>query len=231
MLAGTWSTNASGVLLDERHLQRACGAVEREAHRRAEAGTARWLHLRDSMRVPHEGRSSSAHGWQIVTPVRSLRAPIGVLYNEGEHGAPDGQQQISVAVFASLLGGLIELLREPAPLVGLPQAGARYGVVVRKAIALLNEEPTISSRKLAARLSVGYARLSQAFRVELQVSLPQYRNRLRLERFLGLVEHEGGNICNAASSAGFGSYAQFYRIFRQHLGVTPRQYLTGRAAV
>ena len=37
-------------------------------------------------------------------------------------------------------------------------------------------------------------------------------------------------IRDAASAAGFGSYAQFHRIFRQHLGVTPRDYLSSGAA-
>jgi transcriptional regulator GlxA family with amidase domain len=59
------------------------------------------------------------------------------------------------------------------------------------------------------------------------VSLVGYKNRLRLERFFTLVHPGGGNLLQAALDAGFGSYAQFHRVFRDLLGTTPREYLTG----
>jgi AraC-like DNA-binding protein len=238
VLRGTWGTGAKSELVDERHLQRAFGEVEREAHRRVEAGVGRWLQLRDAPQVSYEESGKAVllgHGWQVLTPLRSLRAPVGMLYNDAARSRTplDPIKQVRAAVFASLIGNLIEATREPAQLTrGLPQAGAKYGALVRKAIAALNEDPTISADRLAARLSVSSARLARAFRAELSLSLVQYRNRLRLERFFGLVEHRGGNFSDAAHTAGFGSYAQFHRIFRQHLGVTPREYLTnGRAPV
>jgi transcriptional regulator GlxA family with amidase domain len=33
-----------------------------------------------------------------------------------------------------------------------------------------------------------------------------------------------------AIEAGFGSYAQFYRVFREHYGQSPREYLSGDTA-
>ena len=60
------------------------------------------------------------------------------------------------------------------------------------------------------------------------VSLVEYKNRLRIERFLTLVAPGGGNLMQAALDAGFGSYAQFHRVFRNLLGATPKEYLTGR---
>lgn len=237
VLRGTWGTGSNGELVDERHVQTACGDVEREAHRRVEAGVGRWLQLRDAPRVSHQSGKPAVlgHGWLALTPVRSLRAPVGILYNDAAFSKTplDATKQVRAALFASLIGNLIQATREPAPLSrSLPQAGAKYGALVRRAITALNEDPTITADKLAGRLSVSSARLARAFRAELGLSLVQYRNRLRLERFFGLVEHRGGNFSEAATTAGFGSYAQFHRIFRQQVGVTPREYLTnGRHAV
>jgi AraC-like DNA-binding protein len=237
VLRGTWGTGRSGELVDEQLVERPFGDVEREAHRRVEAGVGRWLQLRDAPRFAHQGGQATplGNGWVALTPVRSLRAPVGILYNDAAFSNTplDAATQVRAAVFASLIGNLIEATREPAALArSLPQAGAKYGALVRRAVAALNEDPTISADKLAARLVVSSARLARAFRAELGLSLVQYRNRLRLERFFGLVERRGGKFSEAAQTAGFGSYAQFHRIFRQHVGVTPRDYLTsGRPAV
>lgn len=233
VLRGTWGTGPDGELVDERHLQRPYGDVEREAHRRVEAGVGRWLQLRDAPHVSHHTGKAEllGHGWQVLTPVRSLRSALGILYNDAAFSkAPlEPAQQVRAAVFASLLGNVIQAMREPAPLArSLPPNGAKYGALVRRAIAALNEDPTVTADKLALQLRASSARLARAFRSELGVSLVQYRNRLRLERFFGLVEQQGGNFSEAAQTAGFGSYAQFHRIFRQQVGVTPREYLAGR---
>lgn len=236
VLRGTWGTGANGELVDERHIRKAYSDVEREAFRRVEAGVGRWLQLRDAPQVAHQAGKAVmlGYGWQALTPVRSLRSPVGILYNDAALSKTplDGAKQVRAAVFASLIGNLIEATRDPGPLTrNLPQAGAKHGALVRRAIAALNEDPTITADRLATRLAASSARLARVFRAELGVSLVQYRNRLRLERFFELVEHRGGNFSDAAHTAGFGSYAQFHRIFRQHVGVTPREYLTsGRQA-
>lgn len=41
---------------------------------------------------------------------------------------------------------------------------------------------------------------------------------LRIERFFTLVSPDGGNLLQAALDAGFGSYAQFHRVFRELWG-------------
>ena len=59
--------------------------------------------------------------------------------------------------------------------------------------------------------------------------LVEYRNHLRLERFQVLVDRGGENLLEAALAAGFGSYAQFHRVFRAVRGSTPRDTVRGRA--
>lgn len=80
---------------------------------------------------------------------------------------------------------------------------------------------------LAKRVGLSPSRLSRQFNLQLGVSLADYRNRIKLERFLDLYTNTS-TLLNAALEAGFGSYPQFHRVFRQFLGVTPRTYLQGR---
>jgi transcriptional regulator GlxA family with amidase domain len=56
--------------------------------------------------------------------------------------------------------------------------------------------------------------------------LVEYRNRLRLRSFFDHVEQGEANLIGAAHAAGFGSYAQFHRVYRQLLGSTPRDLIS-----
>jgi transcriptional regulator GlxA family with amidase domain len=90
----------------------------------------------------------------------------------------------------------------------------------------MRETPSIPTHELAKATAVTPRSLAKHFRNEVGVSLVDYRNRLRIERFIELCA--GGNLLEAALDAGFGSYAQFHRVFRQELGVTPKEYLSGQ---
>jgi AraC-like DNA-binding protein len=95
---------------------------------------------------------------------------------------------------------------------------------------LLARDPSLSGKKIASSLGISVSRLARVFKQEIGVSMVDYRNRLRLERFQMLVDSGGENLLEAALSAGFGSYAQFHRVFRAWRGTTPREYLHGRQA-
>jgi AraC-like DNA-binding protein len=61
-----------------------------------------------------------------------------------------------------------------------------------------------------------------------QVGLPmnRYRNSVRLRRFLELYRAPGHRtITEAVYGAGFGSYAQFHRVFTRAYGRGPRECL------
>jgi len=139
-----------------------------------------------------------------------------------EHGDPDG-----------LNAGLRHLLllcwrcqrtgRAIGPAVSLHPA-------VHKALAVLSvggSEHTLS--ELAGKCGVSGAYLSRTFHRQIGVPLSRYRNTLRLARFW---EHYGQteqrNLTEAMFAAGFGSYAQFYKIFHQAYGRGPRECLAQR---
>ena len=72
----------------------------------------------------------------------------------------------------------------------------------------------------AARLSSSH--LSRIFKEQTGVSISQFRNQQRLQRFLRLYGRGRRTTALAAAlEAGFGSYAQFYRVFREQTGRSP----------
>jgi AraC-like DNA-binding protein len=72
----------------------------------------------------------------------------------------------------------------------------------------------------AARLSSSH--LSRIFKEQTGVSISQFRNQQRLQRFLRLYGRGRRTTALAAAlEAGFGSYAQFHRVFREQTGRSP----------
>jgi AraC-like DNA-binding protein len=102
--------------------------------------------------------------------------------------------------------------------------------IVQRILSALNRDPVASGEFLAREMGISPGHLARSFKTEMGVSLVEYRNRLRVERFFATVDRGGSNLQEAAQEAGFGSYAQFHRVFRKLLGTTPREYLTGRRA-
>jgi len=98
---------------------------------------------------------------------------------------------------------------------------------VGKALEILSEgEWEHDLGKLARRCGVSEAHLSRVFARQIGVPLNRYRNSLRLSRFWTHYRQTGGkNLTEAAYAAGFGSYAQFYKIFAHAYGCGPRDSL------
>jgi AraC-like DNA-binding protein len=96
---------------------------------------------------------------------------------------------------------------------------------VRRALKLLSEcntEQDLGVLAKACGASKSY--LSRTFNRQVGVSLNRYRNSLRLSRFVEEYrQSDQKNIAEAAYAAGFGSYAQFYKVFTQAYGRGPRE--------
>jgi len=107
-----------------------------------------------------------------------------------------------------------------------PPEAAEVHPAVRAAIRLLRSEhapPDLDT--LAERSGLSAARLSRLFNRDVGVSLTRFRSTLRLERFFD--EYGNGerySMTAAALRAGFGSYAQFHRVFKQMVGLGPKAY-------
>jgi AraC-like DNA-binding protein len=233
IMRGTWGTDSQGRLTDERALYYECGGIDYEALRQVQSGGARWLLYEGAPHIAHEGGEWRVigYGWLAVTALVVAGELIGILYNDTaiSHAPVDEGKQVRTAVFCSLLANLVLLKR----------GGGRQGAgrdserspLVEQVLRSLHRDPLVSGQELANQLSVSPGHVARSFKSEIGISLVEYRNRLRIERFFRLVEEGGGNLFDAASEAGFGSYAQFHRVFRRMLGTTPREYLTGRKSM
>ena len=95
---------------------------------------------------------------------------------------------------------------------------------VRRALKLLSEnEWEHGLPELAKACCVSEAYLSRTFRRQIGIPLSCYRNTLRLSRFWkNYRSPEQKTLTEAVYASGFGSYAQFYKIFAQAYGRGPR---------
>ena len=63
------------------------------------------------------------------------------------------------------------------------------------------------------------------FKQQTGIALVDFRNRQRVERFLGIYgTGQRLTMLQAAFEAGFGSYAQFHRVFKRVTGISPGEH-------
>jgi methylphosphotriester-DNA--protein-cysteine methyltransferase len=100
---------------------------------------------------------------------------------------------------------------------------------VRRAIRILSDgNLQVGLDELAKACGVSEAYLSRTFRKQIGVPLSHYRNALRLSQFWEeFRQPEQKTVSEAVYAAGFGSYAQFYKVFTQAYGHGPRAFLAG----
>ncbi len=228
-MLGTWGMDLTGEVVDEHHLMYALSDTDRQAFSRAEDLGARFTIFDNCPIVQHAGTETrvAGRGWVACTPIRSTRARIGILFNDAAlSGAPvDESKQIQAAILCAMLGTLLDPARGAPGTRTLPRAQSAGRRLATQAVALLGDDPSLGGKEIADRLGISLSRLARVFKAEMGMSLVEYRNRLRLDRFGVLLERGRSNLLEAALDAGFGSYAQFHRVFRALRHATPREYL------
>ena len=232
-LRGTFGTSVRGETTDERKFSHDCSRPDYEILRRTQVSGGLWLCFDDSPLLTVEDDQSVVvgRGWVVVTPLVAGGEVVGVMYNDTavSHAPVDEGKQARAAVFGRLLADLIVSRRRTVTWKAPPREEERKPIVQR-ILSALSRDPVASGESLAREMGISPGHLARSFKTEMGVSLVEYRNRLRVERFFATVDRGGSNLQEAAQEAGFGSYAQFHRVFRKLLGTTPREYLTGRRA-
>lgn len=104
---------------------------------------------------------------------------------------------------------------------------------VEKAARLIRDDHSgLLLEDVARRAGLSPARLSRLFRQQTGVALVDFRNRQRIESFLRLYGNgQRHTMLDAAIRAGFGSYAQFHRVFKRIIGCSPGRYRRGLNSV
>ena len=100
-------------------------------------------------------------------------------------------------------------------------AGSLHSAVSR-AMALLREDPSKNLKTLARETRISPSQLSRLFKRQAGISITDFRNSLRLDAFVARCDGGRASAMFAlAREAGFGSYAQFSRVFRRQMGCSP----------
>jgi AraC-like DNA-binding protein len=232
LMLGTWGSDLRGAIVDEHQIMYAVSDTDREAFRRAEDEGAHYTAFDNCPIVEHRRTDTEVvgRGWVACTPILSSRARIGMMFNDsGLSGEPDDEtKQGHAAILCALLGVILDPIRS-VPGLRMPETvESAERRLVTGAVSMLTADPGDAGAQIARKLGVTSGWLARVFKTEMGMSLVEYRNRLLLDRFDRLLAGGGLNLLEAALAAGFGSYAQFHRVFRAFRKVTPRVYLRPR---
>ena len=152
---------------------------------------------------------------QVVTPEawwrKSLVMATRRLWLRPGAAEAGGLQQQLLELLLSFRTG-----SDHRPLPPLHPAVQRAKRVCETAVA---EELDVSA--LARQSGISASRLAHIFTQQLGLTPVQYRNFARVQHFIRTYNGDEGNLLRAALRAGFGSYAQFHRVFRQICGEPP----------
>jgi AraC-like DNA-binding protein len=94
-------------------------------------------------------------------------------------------------------------------------------LLTRRTLESVLASPELTRSDLAQCARGNVSEVSRHFHQDIGLTLTAYRTRLRLLRFVALIDR-GHRFLAAAVEAGFGSYSQCHRMFLQTFGCTPR---------
>lgn len=144
-----------------------------------------------------------------------------------------GADQLSTlaprCLFPALHGDLVAKERAVGDLWRLAHSFREVRTVghtlTRRSLCFVNERPEITRDEIARRSHASPGEISRRFHRDMGLPLSAYRARVRLLRFIQLVD-EGSTLLHAALAAGFGCYSQCHRVFQATLGCSPRVFFT-----
>lgn len=94
---------------------------------------------------------------------------------------------------------------------------------LEKALALLQESDS-SIREIAHACSISESGLRQLFQEKLHLSPTRYRLQMKIRRAQYLLESTDMTVNEISDALGFFDAAYFCRVFREHTGMTPKNY-------
>jgi AraC-like DNA-binding protein len=227
-LRGCWSVAADGEIVDASGRYHEYGAPEHLALLRLRHAGQLWKQLAPQD-IPgplglHPGGVQPS--WAVATPLFAGRKLVAVLYNGGTTHTPVVEtKQLEAAVLCSSIGTLLLPHRHRLAWRASERPGPR-SIAVERTLAAIAETPEVRGRVLARRFGMSPGHLARTFKREVGISLVEHRHRVLIERFFASLNRGSASLVDAAREAGFGSYAQFHRVYRKLMRATPYESLS-----
>jgi AraC-like DNA-binding protein len=111
------------------------------------------------------------------------------------------------------------------------KAGSEAQQIALKAMAFIHSfyaEP-ISRGDVAAHVGLSERHLTRCFHQEVGLTPITYLNRYRVKQARRLLDAGQKGITEIAGEVGFSSSSYFTRVFRDEMGISPREYLRNRS--
>ncbi|WP_317931228.1 GlxA family transcriptional regulator [Halioxenophilus sp. WMMB6] len=141
-------------------------------------------------------------------------APLQAMLNlVGQHHGEELAEQVALQVLPSYSGR-----------TEMSESVEEYPEKLRETIALMenNIEEPIALDELANYVSISRRQLERLFQKHLAQSPSRYYLKARLARARQLLKHTSLPILDVANACGFISTPHFSRVYRENLGLTPR---------
>lgn len=121
---------------------------------------------------------------------------------------------------------IVLLLMRSLPSPGVQTPSDVNSSVVREAVLYINEHyhQRVSQAELARAVGLSTNYFGVYFKAQTGLFVREYLMRVRLFRGAQLLKSTRMKIAEIASRTGFGSSEYFARSFREHFGMTPKQY-------
>jgi AraC-like DNA-binding protein len=229
-LRGSWAATADGAIVDASGQCHEYSASQHLALLRLRRAGQLWkcLDPRDIRGTLGLHPGAEQPSWAVATPLFAGRRLIAVLYNGGTaHTLVDEAKQSQLAVLCASLGMLLLPHRHRLAWRASELPGPR-SPIVKRTLHAIAEAPAQRGRELARQFDVSSGHLARTFKREVGISLVEHRHRVLLERFFATLERGSASLVEAALGAGFGSYAQFHRVYRKLMRATPNESLSRR---
>lgn len=85
-------------------------------------------------------------------------------------------------------------------------------------------EKPLCAKMLAEEVGFSEPTIYRLFQNHMGISFTNYLNSVRISAACGLIEHSDYNMTEIAQQCGFSSLSNYYRVFHQFTGMSPREY-------
>ena len=155
----------------------------------------------------------------------AVRQLVGLFVED----APDKDVLIDLGVQELV----VRMLRVEARRLLLDESGqraARHGLAAAAELAKRRLHERLRVADLARAACMSEPAFYRAWRSEFGLTPLAYLTRLRVDRARQLLGNPQRSVTDVAAAVGFGSVSHFIRVYREHVGQTPKQHQIARGA-